>query len=154
MINFDRIGPQLFVGTCPRSVVDVDRIHNSARVSAVLNLQTDRDFAEYKIDWPRLEEHYRARNVAVRRVPIIDFNAADLRNKLVLTVDTLEELLASEHTVYLHCTAGIGRAPTTAVAWLTLRGGWELDSAMELVTSRRSCAPNLDVIRSVMDSTA
>ena len=154
MINFDRILPQLFVGTCPRSAVDVDRICNDARVSAVLNLQTDRDFAEYEIDWSRLEDHYRARNVTVRRVPIIDFNVADLRRKLVSAVDTLEELLASDHTVYLHCTAGIGRAPTIAVARLALCGGWELDSAVEQVTSRRSCAPNLDVIRAVMHGTS
>ncbi len=154
MINFDRIVPQLFVGTCPRSTVDVDRIRNSAGVSAVLNLQTDRDFAEYKIDWSRLEDHYRTRNVTLRRVPIIDFNAADLRSKLVSAVDTLEELLASEHTVYLHCTAGIGRAPTTAVARLALRGDWELDSAVELVMSRRRCAPNIDVIRAVMAGTS
>ena len=154
MINFDRILPRLLVGTCPRSAVDVDRICRSARVSAVLNLQTDQDFADYKIEWPRLEDHYRDRNVMVRRVPIIDFNAADLRSKLMSAVDTLEELLASEHTVYLHCTAGIGRAPTVAVARLALCGGWELDRAMEQVTSRRSCAPHLDVIRAVIHGTS
>lgn len=154
MINFDRIIPGLLVGTCPRNAVDVDRICSSARVSAVLNLQTEQDFADYKIDWPRLEDQYRVRNVMVRRVPIIDFNAADLRRKLISAVDTLEELLASEYTVYLHCTAGIGRAPTVAVARLALRGGWELDGAVEQVTSRRSCTPNLDVIRSVMHGTS
>jgi len=151
VINFDHILPRLFVGTCPRSAVDVDRIRNGPRVSAVLNLQTDRDFADYKIDWPQLEECYRVRNVTVRRVPIIDFNVADLRDNLVSAVDTLDQLLASEHIVYLHCTAGIGRAPTTAVAQLAMRGGWDLNAAVELVISRRSCTPNLDVIRAVMD---
>ncbi|HYT06111.1 MAG TPA: dual specificity protein phosphatase family protein, partial [Rugosimonospora sp.] len=51
------------------------------------------------------------------------------------------------HTVYLHCTAGIGRAPTVAIGYLHACLGWELDEAIAHVKQARQCAPHLEALR-------
>jgi protein-tyrosine phosphatase len=59
-----------------------------------------------------------ARHSALRRVPVRDFDAAELRSKLPECVRNLDGLLSAGHLVYLHCTAGINRSPTVAMAFL------------------------------------
>jgi Dual specificity phosphatase, catalytic domain len=51
--------------------------------------------------------------------------------------------------VFIHCAAGVHRAPMMTLALLTTMG-WELESAMELIESRRPVADFADVyVRSV-----
>lgn len=147
MINFNRILPELFLGTHPRTNVDVQRLHGALRVSAVLNLQTDEDFARWRVDWARLQRTYLEKGIVVERVPIVDFDADDLRARLAAAVGALDEMLRSEHVVYLHCTAGAGRAPATAIAYLAWCRGWSIDRAHSFVTERRTCSPSMEAIR-------
>ena len=58
MINFDVIFNNLLLGSCPRSPVDLNRLSMSAKTTAVLNLQTDDDYAKWGVDWPALADHY------------------------------------------------------------------------------------------------
>lgn len=51
-------------------------------------------------------------------------------------------------TVYIHCTAGLGRAPATAVAYMAWIRGVPIDEAMEKLTSIRRCSPKIEAIRS------
>ncbi|MDH3689882.1 MAG: dual specificity protein phosphatase family protein [Gammaproteobacteria bacterium] len=146
MINFSQILPQLFIGSQPRSEVDVG-VLKRAGIGAVLNLQTDKDFIDWGIDWNQLEQHYAQQAIAVSRVPILDFNPVDLSAKLVSAAEELDRMLTPHQRVYLHCTAGIGRAPTVAIAYLSWHRDMELDEAHTLVTEARSCAPSVDAIR-------
>jgi hypothetical protein len=50
--------------------------------------------------------------------------------------------------VYVHCTAGLGRAPAVCIAWLYWYGPHlSLDSAYQHLTSIRPCGPNRDAVR-------
>jgi Dual specificity phosphatase, catalytic domain len=117
---------------------------HKAGIGAVLNLQTDEDCAFLNIDWPKLQTYYRKLGIEVRRVPVRDFDPGDLATKLPQCVLTLQELLDGGHTVYLHCTAGIGRSPTVAIAYLHWQCGMCLDEAYRHVRVRRTCSPTLD----------
>ena len=77
-MNFDEILPNLFVGSCPRDRSDIEWLKTSLGITAVLNLQTDQDFAHWDINWVAMESAYQALGVQVRRVPVKDFHADDL----------------------------------------------------------------------------
>lgn len=146
MINFSRILDNLIVGSCPASVVDARRLAQ-AGISAVMNLQSDADFHRLGIDWPALENLYHELDLAVYRVPMIDFDEADIARLLPRAAHSLDQALGQGHRVYLHCTAGRERSPTTAVAWLAWYGGHDLDDALALVRNARPVNPYEDALR-------
>lgn len=146
MINFSRIQDNLFVGTCPTGNLDLRRLRQ-ASVSAVLNLQSDQDFTTLSIDWPQLERLYFELGIAVYRVPMIDFDEADIARLLPQAVGSLDAALSAGHRVYLHCTAGQERSPTTAVAWLCWRAGLSLDQALDKVRLARPSRPYEALLR-------
>ncbi len=145
-MNYAQILPELLLGSYPRSADDIDRLRREAVITAVLNLQTDDDMRWLNLSWETLQAHYKACHVDLRRVPVRDFDSTDLCSKLPECVGTLDELLMAGHTVYLHCTAGTGRSPTVAIAYLYRCRGWKLDEAWAHVTDRRQCSPNLEAI--------
>jgi len=147
MINFDRITRTIFVGTYPQSPLDIDRLRDGARITAVVNLQSDQDIKALSLDWPRLEKHYAKREIIVYRHPILDFDPEDLTRLMREAVTRVGELEAVGHRIYIHCTAGVGRGPAIAIGHLAWNLGWNLDSAYEFVLSRRSCDPYIDAIR-------
>jgi len=137
------------MGTFPRTPIDVERLKTEVRVNAVLNLQTAQDFTDFDIDWLALERCYQRSEMVVRRVPINDFDTQDLQRKISKAVNVLDELLSTPHRVYLHCTAGISRAPSTAVAYLAWRLGWNLEEALIHVQNCRPCTPNKRVLQAL-----
>jgi protein-tyrosine phosphatase len=143
----DEILPELYVGPCPLRADDVARLKQEVGASAVLNLQTDEDIASWRIDWPALEAQYRRSGIELQRVPIRDFDAEDLRNRLPASVQALDELLRKGHRAYVHCTGGINRSPSTVVAYLHWVLGWDLDRAVNHVKQRHPCDPYVDAIR-------
>lgn len=108
LMDYHRILPKLFIGSYPESAEDIERLKREAGVTAVLNLQTDDDMRYFKLDWDSLLHHYKSCGIELRRVPVRDFDAVDLRRKLPASVSTFNDLLESGHTVYLHCSAGAG----------------------------------------------
>ena len=59
----------------------------------------------------------------------------------------LDELLRADHMVYVHCTAGMNRSPSTVVAYLHWVRGMDLDEAMEFVMEKHYCEPYIEAIR-------
>jgi hypothetical protein len=50
--------------------------------------------------------------------------------------------------VYVHCTAGLGRAPAVCIGWLYWYGPYlSLHEAYDHLTSIRPCGPKKDAIR-------
>jgi protein-tyrosine phosphatase len=146
MIDFNRIQPRLLVGTFLESSHEVEMLRIQEGVTAVLNLQTDEDLRMYGYAEP-LESLYAASSVKLCRMPVRDFDELHLQERLPECVAALDQLLKEGHTVYLHCTAGVNRSPTVAIAYLHRSLGWELDSAVEHVEDCRPCSPKVDAIR-------
>lgn len=146
-MDFDQILPNIYVGACPRSTEQIDQLKRDFGITAVLNLQTEEDFAYWGINWDALAAHYRDSGMVARRTPTQDFNPDALRRNLPHCVQTLDDLLREGHTVYVHCSAGINRSPSTVIAYLLWVEQWDWDRAVDQVTSRRKCDPYMDVIR-------
>lgn len=147
MLDYNRIQPRLFVGAFLESAQEVEMLRRREGVTAVLNLQTDEDIRMGRFFAEPLENLYAGTDVRLCRVPVRDFDGLHLRERLPECVRALHRLLEEEHTVYLHCTVGVNRSPTVATAYLHWCLGWELNSAVEHVETRRSCSPNVDAIR-------
>jgi protein-tyrosine phosphatase len=145
-LTYAQILPRLFIGSHPRSVDDIERLRREAGITAVLNIHTDDDMRSVNLDFPPLKAHYKANRIVLRRAPMVE-EQVELRAKLCQAIQALSELLAEGHTVYLHCTAGIGRAPTVAIGYLHTCLGWELDEAVDHVKLARQCAPHVEALR-------
>jgi protein-tyrosine phosphatase len=145
-MDFDEILPELLVGSHPQKPRDVTWLNGRQAVTAVLSLQTDDDIARLGVDWPAMVSRYQSGGMAIERVPITDFDAAALRANLEPAVSALDALLSARARVYLHCTLGVGRAPSVAIAYLTWIRGWRLDQAWRYVRERRECSPSFEAI--------
>jgi hypothetical protein len=146
-MDYHRILPKLFIGSYPESADDIERLKREPGITAVLNLQTDDDMRYFKLDWDSLLDYYKSCGIVLRRIPVRDFDGVDLQRKLPACVSTFNDLLESGHMVYLHCSAGAGRSPTVAIAYLFWRCGWGLDQAVAYVIQCRPCSPNVEAIR-------
>ena len=145
-MNCDQILPALYVGRCPSSPDEVETLKQSD-ITAVLNLQSDDDFMSHGIDWPAMQARYSSLGITVRRVPIIDFDDENLRDQLPEAARVLTELLRQEHTVFVHCNAGVNRSPSVTICYLHWIEGWSLDEAVQHVRRCHPCSPVTDVIR-------
>ncbi len=146
-MDYSQVLPQLFVGSYPQSCDDIDRLQQESGITAVLNLQTDEDMDYLNVAWGPLETHYSGCGIELLRAYVRDFDAIDLREKLPECVRALDRLMKAGHSVYLHCTAGTGRSPTVAIAYLHWCCGWKLEAAVAHVRKCRECSPNVDAIR-------
>jgi hypothetical protein len=150
-MDFDQILPYLHLGSCPMNVGDVDCLIRQLRITAVLNLQTEEDFVYLDIDWEAMVGYYDELGIELRRVPIIDFNTDDLRRNLRRAVQVLDELIKGGHATYIHCTAGVNRAPTTVIAYLHWVEKRSLEDALNHVGRCHPCDPSILAIASAAE---
>lgn len=146
MINYNQILPELYVGSCPQGFDDIKRLKSRCNITAVLNLQTDEDLWERGLDWPALKAHYRNLHIHTQRIPMRDFDYDDQRRVLPKAVSALDTLLASGHTTYLHCNAGLGRSPLVAMAYFYWSRNLSVEKAIEHVEERRPCSSYEDLL--------
>ncbi len=127
---------EILVGTQITSAEELDTLKRLG-VSGLLSLQDESDFRRLGMRWEVLQALGAERSVDMRRVAIVDFDPADLLEKLDTAVGELEELLKENERVYVHCTAGINRSTGIVVSYLVLKRGHSVESAYRLVKSRR-----------------
>ncbi len=134
----------MFVGPSPLDQEDFDRLRSEG-ITVILSLQTVEDVGEQGIESE--ETAAKSANLRFRNVPVADFEALELKQKLPACVTELKRLLKDGQTVYLHCTAGVSRSPTVAVAYLHWCLGWPLERALTRMQKARNCCPLPDVVR-------
>lgn len=114
-------------------------------MSAILSLQSDECVSSLGIDVPSIKERCVEENVLHARLGMRDFDRDDATAMLPDAVRTLAALVGSGRRVYVHCTAGINRAPLTVVGYLIFVKGMTADDAIGLVKRSRPVAnPYMD----------
>ncbi len=136
-LNWNVVRHDLVVGSCPRELSDLDAIRVETRVSAILSVQHDECLEKLGIDYAAYVRYGRRIGLAMERWPLRDFDPADQRRGLPAAVGGLHGLLRQGHRVYVHCTAGLNRAPLVVLAYLTLVEGASLEEAMTLLLRAR-----------------
>ena len=140
----DSVVPHLFVGPAPVGDDDFQQL-KAMHVTAILSLQTEEDGPEGAIERERRAAV--EAGISFTNLPVTDFDRLELIWKLPKCVATVEQILESGETLYLHCTAGINRSPTVAAAYLYGCLQWPLERALEHIRGSRGCCPDADVIR-------
>ncbi|XP_010241629.1 PREDICTED: phosphoglucan phosphatase DSP4, amyloplastic-like [Nelumbo nucifera] len=148
-MNYDFIHPDLIVGSCLQTPEDVDKLRNIG-VKTIFCLQQDPDLEYFGVDIGAIQEYAKkCGDIEHLRARIRDFDAFDLRMRLPAVVSKLYKAINRNGGVtYIHCTAGMGRAPAVALAYMYWVQGYKLSEAHSFLLSKRSCCPKLDAIRS------
>ncbi|XP_073119224.1 phosphoglucan phosphatase DSP4, amyloplastic isoform X1 [Henckelia pumila] len=148
-MNYDFILPDLIVGSCLQTPKDVDKLR-SIGVKTIFCLQQDSDLEYFGVDISSIREYAnKCGDIQHLRAEIRDFDAFDLRKRLPAVVSKLQKAINRNGGVtYIHCTAGLGRAPATALAYMFWVQDYKLSEAHKLLMSKRPCFPKLDAIKS------
>uniref|UniRef100_A0A2P2KIP6 Uncharacterized protein MANES_10G053500 n=1 Tax=Rhizophora mucronata TaxID=61149 RepID=A0A2P2KIP6_RHIMU len=148
-MNYNFIRPDLIVGSCLQTPEDVDKLQKIG-VKTIFCLQQDPDLEYFGVDIGAIREYAKTcGDVQHLRAEIRDFDAFDLRIRLPAVVSKLYKAINQNGGVtYVHCTAGMGRAPATVMAYMFWVQGYKLKEAHDLLLSKRSCFPKLDAIKS------
>jgi Polymorphic toxin system, DSP-PTPase phosphatase len=136
-LNWGEISPHIVVGSCPMTPADIGRIQSGAGVSALLSLQHDDCLAYWGIDYDAMRREGSRLGLAMRRCPVRDFDIPHQRACLPYAVAALAGLRAAGHRIYVHCTAGLGRAPLAVLGYLTWVAGQSPDGAIRQIHAAR-----------------
>eukprot|EP00271_Cylindrocystis_brebissonii_P010217 TRINITY_DN26343_c0_g1_i1.p1 TRINITY_DN26343_c0_g1~~TRINITY_DN26343_c0_g1_i1.p1 ORF type:complete len:425 (+),score=71.89 TRINITY_DN26343_c0_g1_i1:91-1365(+) len=158
-MNFARVLPDLIVGSCLQSPEDAERLRSEESVSTVFCLQQDSDLDYFGLKLqPVIDKVEQLEGMYHIRHEIRDFDPFSLRVELPLAVAKLHRALrgsgsngsfgkGSDPVAYVHCTAGLGRAPAVALAYMFWLRGFQLEEANETLQKVRRCSPKLQSIR-------
>jgi atypical dual specificity phosphatase len=136
-LNWGRVRDDLVVGSCPMTVDDIDTLRAGTGATALLSVQHDECRAAFGIDLDEHRQHAHAVGLAYANVPMRDFDLDDQRRCLAGAVRSLAALLGAGHRVYVHCTAGINRAPLTVLGHLTFVEALAPDHAFGILRAGR-----------------
>jgi hypothetical protein len=141
-LDWGEVRADLLIGSCPIVPGDIDHICESARVTALLSLQTDRCRANLGIDYAANCRRAQRLGLVLESAPMRDFDLPDQRLRLPSAVRALGGLLSAGHRVFVHCTAGVNRAPLTVLGYMTFVEGLAPEAAFEVIRrSRPQAAP-------------
>ncbi|KAM6598862.1 hypothetical protein CsatA_018471 [Cannabis sativa] len=147
-MNYTLIADNLIVGSQPQKPEDIDHLKQEENVAYILNLQQDKDVEYWGIDLQAIVKRCQELGIRHMRRPARDFDPESLRNGLPKAVSSLEWAISEgKGKVYVHCSAGLGRAPAVAIAYMFWFCGMNLNAAYEKLTSKRPCGPNKGAIR-------
>ncbi|XP_043700553.1 phosphoglucan phosphatase DSP4, amyloplastic [Telopea speciosissima] len=148
-MNYNFIRPDLIVGSCLQSPEDVDKLRKIG-VKTIFCLQQDSDLEYFGVDIIGIQQYAgQFDDIQHLRARIRDFDSFDLRLRLPAVVSKLYKAINRNGEVtYIHCTAGLGRAPAVALAYMFWVQGYKLSEAHSLLLSKRPCFPKLDAIKS------
>lgn len=122
MLEYGQVTPQLYVGS--------QYNHRGKRVlelqgfNACINMRIEKDDAAYGL---ALSQYL--------HLPTVDDDAPSLEN-LDRGVAFIRQAIQDGGKVYIHCGAGVGRAPTMAAAYL-IAEGHSLDEALPMIRRSR-----------------
>jgi len=147
-MNYALAFPRIIVGSCPQTADDVNKLQ-SENVGVIFCLQEDNDMKHFDLDIVPIQDKAAELNITHVRCPIKDFDPFQLRQRLPEAVRLLQEKMEAkpDQVAYIHCTAGLGRAPGTALAYQFWMRGMCLDEAYAQLFSVRRCHPQIGMIR-------
>ena len=141
-LNWGEIREDILVGSCPMTTEDIDRIRQQTDATAILSIQSDECRATFAIDYAQHQRHGARSGLVMVNAPMRDFDPGHQRQYLADAVRGLHRLLDARHRVYVHCTAGINRAPLTVLTYFTFVEGMTIEEAMRLIhDGRPNAAP-------------
>ncbi len=138
--------PNLLVGEYPNPL-DVEWLKSEHQVTAVMSLQDDADLASKNLKLAELKGLYARHGLRFEHAPVQDGDTEGFALRIDEIVVRLHTLVESGARAYVHCNAGMNRAPPVAIAYLHVHHFMPLLEAHEFVKDRRSCQPYMQMLR-------
>ena len=136
LLRYSRVTPALYVG--PQHRANGKRALAQAGIAYILNMRSEFDDAVHGLiltpDTPPDGSLADAR-ASYCHLPTPDDEAPSMAH-LAQGIAFIESAIDGGGKVYIHCSAGVGRAPTMAAAYL-IRHGYSIDDALDLIRSAR-----------------
>lgn len=138
----DEIIEGLWVGSMPANKKFVEKLRDRG-IDGIVSLQTNVDLLTLGFNWKQMLTLLKSVHINdIIRVQIPDFDEASLVQSIDRAITEIHSMISDRgKTAYLHCTAGINRSPTVAIAYLVDRQGFSLDQAWDFVHERRPVVP-------------
>jgi hypothetical protein len=108
VLKYSRITPEVYVGTQYRQAGK--RLLRRTGITGDVNMRIEFDDAAHGLDL----EHY-------CYLPVVDDHAPTI-DQLEEGIAFIDRVLTGGGKVYIHCAAGVGRAPTMAIAYFLSQG--------------------------------
>lgn len=144
----DMVDEGLWVGPAPRTDGDFRRLA-ALGVQEVLSLQPEEEARAIGVPPEDAARMAATHGLALHRVPIRDFDVRSMASGVPGAVRLLRDLRARGRQVYVHCNAGINRAPTVAAGYLALAHDLTGAQACEWITAAHPCAPDRHVVGTI-----
>lgn len=122
LLRFSRVTPHLYVG--PQFRINGKQYLVQQGIDGCVNMRIERNDAAFGLALPKY-----------LHLPTIDDDAPSIEH-LDRGVAFIEETVKAGGKVYIHCGAGVGRAPSMAAAYL-MAEGCSLPEALEKITRVR-----------------
>ncbi|HEY6395257.1 MAG TPA: dual specificity protein phosphatase family protein [Candidatus Binataceae bacterium] len=143
--SVSEISEELLIGEYP-AYEDIRWLKDVYNIGAVHNLQDDEDLRLHGLTRAELQRNCEALGIKFVNTPIQDGSADAMAQGLKPALDQLHKLVLTHRRVYLHCNAGLNRAPTLAIAFLRAYRGMSLNEALAVVKKQRACGPFMTVL--------
>lgn len=125
---------------------DVEVLRKNVPATAVLSLQHPECHGAFGIKDDDIAAAWKEYDVTYVRVPMRDFDEQSQMKNLPYAVRALADLLADNHTVYVHCTAGINRSTLVVLAYLVFFEDFTDQQALAFLKEKREGAyPYMEV---------
>ena len=128
MLTYSRVTPSLYVG--PQHRRSGKRALLQAGITHIVNMRSEFDDAAHGLTLSATATHK-----SYCHLPTTDDHAPSPA-RLNEGIAFIDSAIADGGKVYIHCSAGVGRAPTMAAAYLISRGH-SIDDALALIRTAR-----------------
>ena len=146
LLRYSRVAPALYVG--PQYRARGKRALARAGITHIVNMRSEFDDAAHGLT-PQDADRYCHLPTADDRAP----STAHLAQGAAF----IREAIGGGGKVYIHCSAGVGRAPTMAAAYL-MEQGCDMDAALELIRRARPfinlTPPQIQALRRIAEDRA
>jgi hypothetical protein len=122
LLRFCRVTPSLYVGS-QHNHLGKKRLEQQG-IHASVNMRIEKNDADFGLALSRY-----------LYLPTVDDEAPSI-DHLYKGIEFIREILKSGEKVYIHCGAGVGRAPTMAAAYL-IAENYSLDEALGMIRKLR-----------------
>ncbi len=134
ILRYSRVTPALYVG--PQHRANGKRALAQAGIAYILNMRSEFDDAAHGLTFDAPPDGSPAdARASYCHLPTPDDEAPSMAH-LAEGIAFIESAIGSGGKVYIHCSAGVGRAPTMAAAYLICRG-YSIDDALDMIRSAR-----------------